>query len=270
MVELDKFYTKPHIALECFNQLKEIIGEVIIQYTFLEPSAGSGSFFNILPEDNRIGIDLKPECENVIEMNFYDYIPENVNRPIITIGNPPFGRVSSDAVKFFNHSSRFSNYIAFIIPRTFKRVSLQNKLCLDFHLIYSKDLPKNCFEPNMDAKCCFQIWKKMEVKRNKIIYDTVHPDFELVAYGKKDSRNLPTVPKNCDFAMKAFGSNCGEITKNTSKLRAKSFHFIKSKIDIEELIKRFKSLDYSIASDTVRQDSLGKGDLIYLYKEKYG
>ena len=270
MVQHDKFYTKPQIALECFNPLKEVIGEDSENCLFLEPSAGSGAFFNLLPVDKRIGIDIAPECDDVIQKDFIKYMPENLNRSIITVGNPPFGRVSSLAVKFFNHSAKFSTYIAFIIPRTFKRVSLQNKLSLDFHLIYNKYLPKNCFEPNMDAKCCFQIWKKMDVKRSKIIYDTVHPDFDFIPYGKKDSRNLPTVPQNCDFAMKAFGSNCGEITENTSNLRAKSWYFIRSKIPIEELIKRFKSLDYSISSDTVRQDSLGKGDLIYLYKEKYG
>ena len=29
--------------------------------------------------------------------------------------------------------------------------------------------------------------------------------------GPKDKNNQPTVPKNVDFALKAYGSNCGKI-----------------------------------------------------------
>ena len=49
-------------------------------------------------------------------------------------------------------------------------------------------------------------------------------------------------------------------------LRPKSWHWIKSNIDIEMLKKRFNSLDYSISNDTVRQDSIGQQEVIYLYK----
>ena len=52
-------------------------------------------------------------------------------------------------------------------------------------------------------------------------------------------------------------------------LRPKSWHWIKSNINIDELKKKFKSLDYSMSKDTVRQDSLGQQELIYLYKLKY-
>ena len=84
----------------------------------------------------------------------------------MVIGNPPFGKISSFAVRFFNKSAEYAEVIAFIVPRTFKRVSVQNRLNLNFHLIYNEDLPMKpcCFEPKMGAKCCFQIWKKK--KRN--------------------------------------------------------------------------------------------------------
>ena len=52
-------------------------------------------------------------------------------------------------------------------------------------------------------------------------------------------------------------------------LRPKSWHWIKSNMDIEELKKRFNSLDYSISKDTVRQDSIGKQEVIYLYKREF-
>jgi len=105
-------------------------------------------------------------------MNFFDYNPINNNKYIV-VGNPPFGRISSLAVKFFNKSAEFADCIAFIIPRTFKRVSIQNKLSLNFELIYNEDLPITpcCFTPKMTAKCCFQIWIKTNTIRKIIRYD---------------------------------------------------------------------------------------------------
>jgi len=269
--KLDQFYTNKNIALKCYNKLTELID--INDYDIhLEPSAGSGSFFDIMDNNKKIGLDVNPKKEGICKMNFFDYNPQH-NKKYLVIGNPPFGRVSSLAVKFFNKCSEFSNCIAFIIPRTFKRVSIQNRLNLYFKLIYNEDLPIKpcCFTPKMTAKCCFQIWIKSKTKRKKIIYDKKHDHFEFLKYGPKDNKNQPTPPKNSDFVIKAYGGNCGElIDENLQSLRPKSWHWIKSKINIKELKKRFRKLNYSISKDTVRQDSLGQKELIYLYKLKFG
>jgi len=268
---LDQFYTNKDIALKCYNKLNEIIN--LNKYDIhLEPSAGSGSFFNIMDNTKKIGLDIEPKEKDIIKMNFFDYKPEE-DKKYLVIGNPPFGRVSSLAVKFFNKSAEFANCIAFIIPRTFKRVSIQNKLDLHFDLVYNEDLPITpcCFTPKMTAKCCFQIWVKKETKRKKIIYDKTHCDFKFLKHGPKDNNNQPTPPQNCDFVIKAYGGNCGEIIDTELQLlRPKSWHWLKSNIDIELLKSRFRQLDYSMSKDTVRQDSLGQQELIYLYKVKFG
>ena len=140
---------------------------------------------------------------------------------------------------------------------------------LNFELKYNEDLPLKpcCFTPKMSAKCCFQIWIKTEIPRTIIKYDKTHPDFNFIKYGPKDKKNQPTPPNNADFVIKAYGSNCGEIVDtDLYLLRPKSWHWIKSNIDICELKTRFRLLDYSMSKDTVRQDSLGKQELIYLYK----
>ena len=94
----------------------------------------------------------------IIKMDFLKFKPKE-NKKYLIIGNPPFGRSSSIAIKFFNKAALFSDCIAFILPRTFKRISIQNRLDLNFSLIYTKDLPVKpcCFIPKMEAKCCFQI-----------------------------------------------------------------------------------------------------------------
>ena len=90
-------------------------------------------------------------------------------------------------------------------------------------------------------------------------------------FGPKDNKNQPTPPEGADFVMKAYGSNCGEIiTDGLEDLRPKSWHWIKANINIDKLIENFNKLDYSISKDTVRQDSIGKQEVVQLYKEKYG
>lgn len=271
---LDQFYTNDNISKECLEILFDTINKNDYEH-MVEPSAGTGSFYKKLPQDKRIGIDISPKCEGVKELDFLTYDYSVLKGKVLIVGNPPFGRVSSLAVKFFNKSAEFADCIAFIVPRTFKRVSIQNKLDLNFELIYNKDLPLTpcCFTPKMSAKCCFQIWKKTNIPRKRILYEKEHSDFIFLKLGKKKS-GKPAVPKGADFAIKAYGSNCGEIkTTGLNELSPKSWHWIKipeeGKYKNDILIERFNQLDYSMSQDTVRQDSLGKQELIYLYTLKY-
>lgn len=268
VAKLDQFYTKDSVAKEYWDIYKKYIP---ISYDYiLEPSAGKGAFYNLLPKDKRIGIDLDPKCRGVKKINFFDFEPEK-NKIYIVIGNPPFGRVSSMAIRFFNKCAEFAILIGFIIPRTFKRISVQNSLSLNFSLVMSKDSPLKpcCFVPKMSAKCCFQIWKKTGL-RKKINLVTTHKDFTFLKLGPKDKNNQPTPPNGADFAMKAYGSNCGKLQHDKlNTLRPKSWHWISSNICKKELTRRFNSLDYSISRDTVRQDSIGKGVLIMLYSSRY-
>lgn len=271
-MDLDQFYTKPDIALKCWQQILNYISPTNVDI-FLEPSCGTGSFYNLLPNDKRIGIDLDPKIQDdkIATMNFYDFQP-NRNLRYCVVGNPPFGKVSSEAVKFFNKASEFANVIAFVIPRTFRRISVTNRLDLNFHLIFDEDIPLHpcSFEPSMAAKCCFQIWERRPVPRQLVILKTKHPDWKFLPLGAKNSKGQPTPPDGAHFALKAYGSNCGEIvTKKLSTLSPKSWHWIRSNIPVDELMRRFKTLDYSISKQTVRQDSIGAGELVMLYSLKY-
>jgi len=266
-----QFYTRENTAKYCYSLFEQYVNSSSYDY-IIEPSAGTGSFYKLLPPDKRIGFDIEPKCEGVELKNYFDYVP-NKKYKYIVIGNPPFGKIGSDAIKFFNKSAEFCDIISFILPRTFKRVSVQNKLNMNFHLLYSEDLPLKpcCFEPTMTAKCCFQIWIRKDEKRIRVIYDKSHNDFIFLKLGPLDEKKQPTPPIGADFVIKAYGSNCGEIICNgLEKLRPKSWHWIKSNIDIEQLKNNFRSLDYSVSQDTVRQDSIGQHEIIHLYKLKFG
>ena len=166
-------------------------------------------------------------------MDFFDYTPHPPINNILVIGNPPFGKISSIAIKFFNHAAKWANVITFIIPRTFRKPSVHNKLNNMFHLIYDEDVSTNpcCFTPKMMVKCCFQIWEKKETIRPLIDLPTKHNDWDFLSFGPTDENGQPTPPVGADFAMRAYGGKIGEIEKiKLSELRPKSWHWIKSNI----------------------------------------
>ena len=278
---LDKFYTIPTISEKCLERIGTIYkwdewGLVI------EPSAGNGSFLTRIPTAKKIGIDISPEHDDIIKQDFLTYNPASYascatgdsgdSGKILVVGNPPFGRVSSLAIKFFNHASKWADVIAFIIPRTFRRVSVHNKLNASFHLIFDEEIPmKPCsFNPPIMAKCCFQIWEKRDTERPIIELSTKHDDWDFLGFGPKDAKGQPTPPEGADFAMRAYGGKCGEIIDTgLEMLRPKSWHWIKSKINKNTLVERFNALDYTLSLDTARQNSIGRGELVRAYSEMY-
>lgn len=266
---LDKFYTLPAYSKQCIDTVFQMYGtdgwDLIV-----EPSAGNGSFLNQIPGDNKVGIDISPEHPTIIKQNFFDFYPPTDKPNILVIGNPPFGKISSLAVKFFNHAAQWANMIAFIIPRTFRRTSVQNKLNEMFHLVYDEEVLTKpcCFSPPMMVKCCFQIWEKKSTKREFVVLSTKHPDWDFLPFGPIDGNGQPTPPVGADFAMRAYGGNIGEIKNNgLAELRPKSWHWIKSNINQTDLIARFNMLDYSISKNTARQNSMGRGELVRLYQQ---
>ena len=234
---------------------------------------------------NIVGIDIAPEwgdgekgdgctdAPTLLTMDFFDYRPPADKKCVLVIGNPPFGKVSSLAIQFFNHAAKWAKVIAFIVPRTFRRPSVQNRLHRDFHLVHDEDVPTKpcCFTPPMMVKCCFQIWENRGggAERDLVALPTTHPDWDFLAMGPVDARGQPTPPMGADFAIRAYGGKIGEIKKNgLDELRPKSWHWIKSngRVDKDELAARFGQLDYSDSLNTVRQNSMGRGELVRLYK----
>lgn len=292
---LDKFYTIPEYAKKCISTV-ENISHFSSYDLIVEPSAGNGSFYHQIQNYNqKIGIDISPENdendekdgkdskdenEKIRKQDFFDYYPENGDKKrILVIGNPPFGKVSSIAIKFFNHAATFASTIAFIIPRTFRRPSVQNKLDEMFHLIHDEDVPVKpcCFFPKMMVKCCFQIWERRDTKREKVELQTEHPDWTFLPFGPNDEKGQPTPPVGADFAIRAYGGKIGHLVHlqdELEKLRPKSWHWIQTignigNIDKNTLMSRFKTLDYSDSVNTARQNSMGRGELVRLYRNKY-
>ena len=255
MTSLDQYYTDTGVASFCLNMVSNHYN--ISEYQCLEPSAGTGSFFNLLPTGS-LGFDLDPRAAGIILSDFFDVVlPIKEYNPILTIGNPPFGKNSSLAVRFFNHAAQFSQVIAFIVPRTFRKPSVQNRLDQAFSLIEEAILPQNSFvfegQP-YDVPCVFQIWERLADDRKLITTVTQHPDFEF------------TTSQNADFAIQRVGVNAGTIKTNLT-VSKQSHYFVKARVaGVEDIM---RNIDFDrVKHDTAGNPSISKHEVIGLYSEK--
>lgn len=168
---LDQFYTKTKIA-EKF--VKDVLS--IIDYTefdnVIEPSAGAGRILDFMPSGS-IGLDLDPQREDIIKIDFFDYeFPKGKN---LVIGNPPFGRNSKLALRFFNRCAENADVIAFLIPRNWNSHKKQKHLHKDFDLIRSVVIPDNSFTldgKDYKVKCVAQIWVRKSINKYEATYDS--------------------------------------------------------------------------------------------------
>ena len=165
---LDQYFTKDFIAKNLYKKAQSLISKYeknINEFHWIEPSAGDGVFFKLLPKNKRLGIDINPLNNEIIKQDYLKYdLPKNKKN--IVIGNPPFGHRGVMALNFINHSQN-ADYVCFILPMFFDskgKGSVKYRV-KGFNLIHTEMLPKNSFytpknNKDVDIKCIFQIWSK--------------------------------------------------------------------------------------------------------------
>ena len=166
-ISLDKYYTKNEIANYCYLLFLDFLKKHHInpeKFIFLEPSAGNGSFYNLFPNHQRIGIDIMPEQENIIQSDFFDWKPDKT-KTYLTIGNPPFGIRGWLALEFINKAALFSDFVAFILPMYFNSDGKGSaKLRVKgLDLLFTQELPPDIFykeNEKISINTVFQIWRK--------------------------------------------------------------------------------------------------------------
>ncbi len=255
---IDKFYTSPFIANKCIDLIKKYI-YIHEDDICIEPSAGNGSFINSIKTifKSYIFYDLKPENDEIVEQDYLSFDHNTITKKnkIHVIGNPPFGRQSSLAIKFIKKSCEYCDSVSFILPKSFKKDSLKQKFPKNFHLIHEYDLPKNSFiidEKEYDVPCVFQIWIKKNTDR-PISKKQVPSGYSFV---KKSD--------NPDLSFRRVGVNAGNISKNIQDKSEQSHYFIKlNKGDVtDDLIDSLSSIKFECSDYTVGPKSISKQDLI--------
>jgi hypothetical protein len=254
---IDKFYTKDTIVKFCLNLFINNIN-INNDDLIIEPSAGNGAFIMDIKSltSNYLFYDLEPEHNEIIKQ---DYLLLNYNEIIKNdiihiIGNPPFGRQSSLAIKFIKKSCEFGNTISFILPKSFKKDSLKKTFPLNFHLIFEIDLPEKAFLVNgteYNVPCIFQIWMKKDYNRN-IIEKIVPINFIFVK--KNEEPNI---------SFRRVGVNAGTIDKNINDKSIQSHYFIKFTNDksIDDNISVLLNITFDF-NNTVGPKSISKQELI--------
>ena len=171
-VGLDQFNTLPEVAGYCWKSFQEVLKKdktILGNYKFIEPSAGTGVFYDLLPKNRRIGIDVEKFKEEYIQKDFLTWEPNFTDdRPCVAIGNPPFGYRGWLALEFFNKAAEFCDYVGFILPMSFQsdgKGSPKNRV-KGMTLIHSEHLSGDIFvRPNgekIKVNTLWQIWKKGE------------------------------------------------------------------------------------------------------------
>lgn len=254
---LDKFYTKPEIAAQCLSSL-----DLSSFALCIEPSAGSGSFSLLLPQGS-LSLDLAPESPEIIQQDFFEFAPPKTDGKILVVGNPPFGQQNSLAVRFINHAATFADVIAFIVPRSFDKPSVQNRIHKNLHLKSSTVLPVKAFTlDGIDyaVPCVFQIWEKRDTVRDLHFLKTSTDCFTFV---KKS--DFP------DFSIRRVGGNAGKASLNTN-VSDQSNYFLRASDgnSAEELVEFINTLDFPMRDLGVGPRTISKGELISVFEDFWG
>ena len=268
---IDKFYTKPSVANDCIELVVKTIG-ISKDDIVIEPSAGNGSFIKGIQNLNckNYFYDLKPEHLQITQQDYllFDFesqVQKTIqSSKVIVIGNPPFGRQSSTAIKFIKKSCEYCDAICFILPKSFRKESLKRHFPLNFTLVKEIDLPENSFlvdDVDADVPCIFQIWNKSSQER------------------QKPKKHIPIgssiVKKDCnpDISFRRVGVNAGNFSQETENKSEQSHYFIKFEKsvnddmnslndDMNSLNDDMNSLSFPTCDDTVGPKSISKNELI--------
>lgn len=254
----DKFYTSNPIVTLCLNFIKKNI-DINNNDLVLEPSAGNGAFITAIKNNfsHSYFLDILPEHPEITRQDFLTFNSKTISLKypkIHLIGNPPFGRQASLAIKFIKKSAEFCHSISFILPKSFKKQSLQRHFPLQFHLVSQLDLPKNSFLINNQphhVPCVFQIWIKKN--RQRILPEKLIPkQFQFV---KK------TQPH--DISFRRVGVYAGEINTQTTNKSIQSHYFIKFNQPLTtQFLEKLKKIEFNQKNDTVGPKSISKQELI--------
>ena len=262
----EQYYTPPQLALELTQRLTKVVDaggdQPFTARTILEPAGGTGAFIAAakqLGASKFLSFDIEPKHPQVTKANFL----EQSLGPVfgaVTLGNPPFGRNNALSIPFFNHAAANSDYIAFIVPRSWRKWSVINRLDRQFHLVDDHDLVIDYVDDKGEhisarkrLNTCFQIWQRRDEKRALISV----ADQGLVT---------KTTPLLADAALTVFGYNCGQVTTDFPRLPNTTKMFLK--LEHPRALAALQSVDFSrFFKNTAYTEALSLQEINYLLNE---
>ena len=288
---LDKFYTDPAQARALKYRTYALLGGDRPKYV-MEPSAGGGAFLE--PHDDVVSFDLSPdekagrtlhpdqvgfntEDRGSLDPDFLRIVREEAGdgRNILTIGNPPFGKRSALAVQFVNEYLDVGGVVAFVIPITFRKWSVQKRIRKDARLIANWSVPQTAFHlPDgspYKIRCVFQVWSiRPEERRHSDLRltaspPTKHPDFQMKRWNGAGDRDA-TFGWDFDFAVRCQGHvNYHEQFEAGFRPADKS-HYMMFKANDPAILARLRGMDFEEVSNVqMITPGFGMADVVEEY-----
>ncbi len=256
--ELDQFYTKADTAELCYSVFRARYGT--LRHQMIDPCAGGGAFYSLMPF-GRLGIDLDPKCAGVFAADFLERSLSSWldrGKPVAVIGNPPFGRAASIALKFIKHAACCPDVevIAFILPLSIRKAGIQKHIDANFDLVCDRRLPANSYVfrgRDHDVPTVFQIWERKATPRTVPILPKIHPDFCF------------TDQADANFAIQRNGSHAGRVC-DKDLAKPEGHYFIRGRVR-----SRMERVDFSPFYQNVSGPrSLSQGEIVLAYTKQFG
>ena len=257
----EQYYTPADLAETLIAEVMVLVPD-LAKHTILEPAGGTGAFLKAAEKigaKDFLSFDIEPKHAGVKKANFLQASVAVTNA--ITISNPPFGRNNSLSIPFFNKAADHSEYICFIVPRSWRKWSVINRLDRRFHLVADHDIQID-YEDEAGAKLsvknnlatCFQFWQRKS---------TLRPRYSVVDKGLVEK----TTAAQADVALTIFGFGCGKVLThferkpNTTKMFLKLHH--------PQALNALQSVDYSkFYKNTAYTQALSLQEINYLLNER--
>ena len=273
----EQYYTSQNVVDICLAEVQKHVD--LSSVNLVEPCGGTGEFIDGLirlgvSEDNITSFDIEPKHELVRQG---DYLKQDLSGipNLVSITNPPFGRASSLAKKFFNHDAKFCTHICYLIPKAWRKWSVHNSLDKNFHLVSDIDLPQNCFYLADGTKkekdvlnTVFQIWERRDQQRPKIKI----PDHKLIqkVIPETTKGNLKVV-KGANFSIVAFGHSAGRCEDVTEPVVPYKTTTMYLKIKDEKVKEALRQVDLSKFYNNVSYvQALSIQEINYALNEFFG
>jgi len=256
----EQFYTPPETAAAVVERLLAVRADAAGR-VWIEPAGGTGAFVEAAAAagvDEILSFDIEPHHPRVAPGNFLEQ--ELSVRGAVAAGNPPFGRNNALSIPFFNRSADYCEIICFVVPRSWRKWSVINRLDGRFGLIDDYDLGIDYVDvggqPCSDRgnlRTCVQTWARQAERRPKVVIE----DRGVIA---------KTTPAEADVSLTIFGYSCGTVKTeferkpNTTQMFLRLVH--------PDALEALRSVDFSrFFNNTAYTEALSLPEISCLLNE---
>ena len=256
----EQYYTPADLAEKLMAEVATLVPD-LANRTVIEPAGGTGAFIRAAQKfgvTEFLSFDIEPKHSLVKKADFLS--KKIVAKDALTISNPPFGRNNSLSIPFFNKAAEHSEFICFIVPRSWRKWSVINRLDRRFHLVADHDILIDYVDETGERlskrtslSTCFQIWQRRSELRPLI-----------------KVRDLGIVekcgPAEADVALTIFGFGCGKVRTEFERKPNSTVMFLK--VIHPGALAALKSVDFNrFSKNTAYTAALALPEINYLLNE---